>query len=370
MIRNIVRNSRAIVISAALAMPAASYAMAQDIPALYKEASAPWSAELAVKLPPLLTPEILAAIGKNYGAPAAKKLAVKKEKVSALADHFKACSLTVEDLKTAKKYLDKKFGAEINYFASYGCKTVKETMAGLNTAAPAQSASLGRLEEFSAYRGDSASAARFFDGSRNRGKAREPVTIGAAEPPDALDLRAPVKTRLTAAVPSLDPKTEVSKPVSAPMPDINKYGPVHQAVNYWADMREKGWRTYKNGGLSDPKTAKGLAKAAIGGGFEKLLTYSNLPRVELAAAQLGWDSGGNAPRMTIVADTLKLTFHSAVAFLLLCPLPITRTAQAAWSGDATAQLLARRIGGTAFNRLVLYTVKKLPIKKIISKNDE
>lgn len=328
------RNVKKVILSAALAILTAPYALALDLPALYKEASAPWSAEQAVRLPAVLTPETLTEIGKNYGAAARGELAAKKKKVSALVGRFRTCDLNGEDLKTAERYLNKEFKKDVSYFTSYGCKAVKESP---DTAGSAPSASLGRLEELSASHGAGKNYSRFFDGSVNSGSVPEAVMTGAGGAEVPLEPRAPVKkTQAASEVPLLNSRSGISKPVPAPMPDINETGRVHKAVNYLNAMCKRNWEAVKSGDLKGAQKAKAAIKAAAAYGFAAWLGISNLPKTEKAAARLRWDLSQDAQSEAITADAAKLVFHAGVSTLAIIPLPIVSVVKAAMNGATWA----------------------------------
>jgi hypothetical protein len=344
-------NDKKIMLSAALAILTAPYAFALDLPALYKEASALWSAEQAVRLPSALTTGTLTAISNNYGAAAGKELALKKEMVSALVNRFKTCELNAEDLSTAEKYLNNEFRSEVAYFADYGCKAVNESPGGIIAAKPARSASLGRLQAYSASMGEGGSYAGFFDGSKNNGAV---LTAGAAGPEARLETRELVKSpQPVSTMSSLNSKAGIVKPVPAPMSDINDSGRVHKAVNYWIAMRDRNWAKVKFGDQADKK-AKAAAAAAVAFGLAALLVITNLPRVEKAAAKLGWDSSQGAQGIVIAADAAKLGFHIGAVVLVF--IPIFTVAKAALAGSPWAISLVAAMTIIPINNYLIHLV--------------
>ena len=338
-----------------MAFLTASCASAKDLPALYKEACAPWSVEQAARLPSSLTPDVILDISQKFGAAAGKELAAKKEKVSALTDRFRNCDLNGEDLKTADRYLDKEFRTEVHYFVFTGCGAVRESLAGQVPARPERSASFSGLEGLSTALADSAGAARFFDGYRNRGAAQGPEMMIVSAPAVKHEPRRPFQSsEPLPVVPPLSSKAARSGRVLPPMPDIKENGRVNMAITYWTVMREKNWRTYKAGRLTDLKTVEALGGAAAGGFFQGLLVFSNLQRVEEAAARLGWDVGQDAPSSTITVDSLKLFFQSRVFLLLLLPIPFTYIIKAALAGVPWALLVVAAIISGFVNRYVIH----------------
>lgn len=341
------KNTKKIMLSAVMTILTAPYALALDLPAFYKEASAPWSAEQAVKLPSVLTPEVLTEIGEKYGAAAGQELADKKEKVSALVDRFRTCGLNEEDLKTAEKHLDKEFKEKVAYFASYGCKVVMESPADVNAAGSARPALLGGLEELSASPGSGESYSRFFDGSGNIGRAPEAVMGAAAGPEARLEPGAPVKrTTLVSKVTSLISRAGISKPDPDPVPGINEAGRLQKAVNYLTAMRKRNWKAVKSGELNGVQKAEAEIKAAGAFGLATLLKMTNLPRAEKAGIRLRRDISQGARGRVIIVDALKLAFHSGVVVVGMLPISIGSIVQGAMNGSpwAIAQLAARTAG--------------------------
>jgi hypothetical protein len=338
-------SGKKIFLSAALAVLTAPCAPAQDLPALYKEARAPWSNTQAVRLPLALTTDTLTAIGKNYGAAAGEELAVKKEKVAALTDRFRTCSLNGEDLETAAKYLDKQFKADVEYYAYYGCKAVKESLEGGGAAGQARTASLAGLENFAAGLRDSESSARFFDGAGGGGRDAEPVRTVAAWPGLRFATRTTVnRTELASKVPSLYPQAGLTGQAPAVMPDINQTGRIHRAVNYCEAMRLEGWQAVKTGGLTIMGTIKALGKTFVGGISEAVLRFSDLPEAEEAAARLSWDVAHKAPAKVIAADALVLTIYSGIALLIFVPMGPTIKTALSGSPWAVARLAVMTAG--------------------------
>ena len=328
---------------------------ALDLPALYKEASSPWSSEQAVRLPSVLTPEVLEAIAKNYGEAAGKELAVKKEKVSALVRRFRTCDLNGEDLKTSETLLNKEFKTEVVYFAVYGCKAVKEYRPGAAAAGPARTASFGGLEALSASPGSGDSYSRFFDGSRSGGRPYEAVAAGPSVSGTVHETPQPPKrTPLASIVPSLNSDPQLSEPVPARMPDINTTGLVHQAVNYWDEVRERNWGAVERGDLKGAQKAKAAAAAAAAFGFSALLVIANLPKVEETSARLRYDISSGAQRKVIAADSAKLAFHVGVSALTLLPIPMVSVAKAALAGSPWAIALLASMTVGPINRYVVH----------------
>ncbi len=331
----------------------APFSFALDLPALYKEASSAWSSEQTVRLPSVLTPEILAAVAKNYGESAAKELAVKKEKVSALVKRFRTCDLNGEDLKTADTLLNKEFKTEVIYFASYGCKAVKEHQAGAAAAGSAQTASFGGLEALSASIGSVDSYSRFFDGSKNSGRVSETVAHGPVGPEAGFETPPPAKrTPLASKVPSLNSAAQI--PAPAPMQDINMTGLVHQAVNYWDEVRERNWEAVERGDLKGAQKAKAAAAAAVAFGFAALLLIANLPKVEETGAKLRYDISRGAQGKVIAVDSAKLAFHVGVSALTLLPIPMVSVAKAALAGSPWALALLASMTVGPINRYVIH----------------
>ena len=327
-------------------------------PVSYKEASAPWSAEQAQRLPKALTDEVLKAIQAGYGAPAAAGLAEKKEKVFSLVGRFKTCSLKAEDVKTAEKYFTPEFKDQVRFVAARGCAAVQEAAAV--RIAPAQSAALSGLEKFSAsgslatYNG----AAKFFDGSSSSGSpAVQAVSrnfASAPRPAVSAAAKAPVAKSLSSVVPV--PAAAV-KNVSAAMQrpeNLGEEGQVHQAMQYWDSLRKEGWTAYKAGDLKSGEKAKALGKAAAGAAFGGILTFSNLMQVEKAAARLGWDSGAGAGKGVIAADSAKLIFHSGVFIMALAPIPMLKAAKAALAGEAWGIAVMTAMAAGPANKYVLH----------------
>ena len=166
-----------IFIAAALVLTGAAPLFAK--PVTYGEAAAPWSAEQAVNLPPVITPDFLKEVEKDLSPAAAAGLAEKKEKVSALVKRFKSCALNAGDLNTAEKYFTPELKAEVRYFAGVGCAERGEPAEG-GRAAAAQSVSLDNLEGLSAsgILATSEGSAGFFDGVKYKGAAEVPVQAG------------------------------------------------------------------------------------------------------------------------------------------------------------------------------------------------
>jgi len=338
------RTTKKIILTSALAVLTAPYAFSLDLPALYKEAAAPWSIEQAVKLPAALTPETLKAISGNYGAPAAARLVDKKDRVSALVKRFGTCDLNGTDRVTAEKHLNKEFKAEVLYFADHGCKAVKEALAGAGKGGSARSASLESLEGISGSLATAEGAAEFFDGSNNSGRAAEAVrSVVSGRKAGAAPSAGADKLRLPYRMPYLSDRAEDSNNVP-PMPDIKETGRVHQAIAYWDEMAKRNWERRENS--KGAEKAKAAAKAAVAFGFSALLLLSNLPQVEKAGARLRWDIKNGARGRTIAADSVKLAFHSGVVLLAFLPIPLTAVGKAALAGSpwAIAMLVAMTTG--------------------------
>lgn len=346
------RNLKRLILCAALAITAAPSVFAG--PLEYREAAAPWSPEQAIKLPPALTPDFLKGVEKDFGPAAAAGLSAKKEKVATLVKSIKACALTVEDLRTADKYLDAGFKTQVRYLAERGCAEI--SAASDSRPGAHQSAALGRLEtglvsgSFNSYEG----SARLFDGAA-AGKGA--VTVQASRPANGAagaQAAAPSHKPLASQVPALSAAEKKQKPAPARLADIGSDGMVHQAVSYWTAMRNEGWEAYRHGGLSGAERAKALARAAAGAGGSGLLTMSNLPCVETAASRLGWDVGAGASHGIIAADSAKLAFHSGVFLLALLPIPMLKVAKAAIAGEAWAIALLGAMAAGPANRYVLH----------------
>jgi len=320
----------------------------------YKEAAAPWSAEQAVKLPPELTPLFLKTVEKDLGPAAAAGLSEKKEKVSALVLRFKSCALNAADLETAEKYFTADFKAEVRYFAGRGCAEFKETAEGQGAAARA--AYVNDLEGVSAsgVLATSEGSARFFDGAKYAGAAAVPVKAGGTSYQSAggaarAAVAAPASKPLSSHVPALRADNKSAK-MERPA-DLGKDGRVNQAAAYWTALRKQNWEASKN--LSGVEKARALMKAAAGAGLGGLLTLSNLPNVEIAAARLGWDVGQGAGAGTITADSVRLVFHSGVFLLALAPIPVSKVFQAAAAGEGWAVALAGAMAAGPVNRYIL-----------------
>lgn len=352
------KKANKIILAAALAASIASRSSAADIAALYKEAVSSWTAEQAVRLPPALTGEILKAFEQNYGAPAAKELAGKKEKVSALVVRLGTCGLTGEDLLTAEKHLDAEFRSQVRYLEQRGCREVKEAMAVSAGGVQTRPAALNEIEAASGSLGTYAGSSRFFDGARaNTGAAQAVYASAASGPGTAAPRMTAVKPRpISSTVPSLSSARDTPERTAVPMPDINEYGRVHQAVNFWDAMRRENWRAYESGGLKGAAKAAALAKAALGAGFGGLLTISYLPQVETSAARLGWDRGMGAGAGTLARDAGKLAFYSGVFALALLPIPILKVARAAAAGKAWAIALLAAFAVGPANKYIVHAV--------------
>lgn len=336
-----------------LTIPAFCYAG----PVSYKEASAPWSAEQAQRLPKALTAEVLKEIQAADGAPAAAALAEKKEKVSALVGRLKACSLKTEDIKTAEKYFTPEFKDQVRFVAERGCSAARE--AAVARTVPAQSAAAAGLEKFSAsgslatYSG----AAKFFDGSSSSGSPAVILAAGNAAGsarPAAAAAKAPAAKPLASMVPA---PAATEKKSAAPLQrpeNLGEEGMAHQAMQYWDSLREEGWNGYKKGDLNGAEKAKALGKAAAGAAFGGILTFSNLLNVEKAAARLGWDSGSGAAGGAIAADSAKLVFHSGVFIMALAPIPMLKAAKAALAGEVWGIAVMSATAAGPVNRYVLH----------------
>lgn len=351
------RDLKPFILSAAFALAAASVSFAGPI--AYKEAAAPWSAAQAVKLAPALTPEVLKAFEAEAGQAAAAGLQVKKEKVSGLLKRFSACALNAQDVKTADKYFDEEFRAEVRYFAGRGCADFKEAAAGLS-AGP-QAASLDALEGFSASGALSSAAgsARFFDGSAAKG--RPAVTSGAAgsaartSVPALSAAAAPAAARpLSSNVPTLR-STAVQARAQAVRPlNIGKDGRVNQALEYWTAMRKESWNALKKDELTSAQKARLLGKLTAGAGLGGLLYISNLPNVEIAGARLRWDVKNDLGAGVITADAAKLAFHSIVFALVLLPVPLTKVYTALKAGQPWAIALVGAMAAGPVDRYILH----------------
>ncbi|OIN99305.1 MAG: hypothetical protein AUJ51_13140 [Elusimicrobia bacterium CG1_02_56_21] len=343
-----------LVIAAALALTGAAPIYAGALS--YSEAAAPWSAEQAVSLPPAITADFIKAVKKDYGAAAASGLVEKREKVSALLNKFKDCSLGGADKKTADKYLDKKFGAEVRYFAGAGCAVFRESSAGLS-AAP-RAASLSVLENLSASGalGTAGGSARFFDGSSSKGE--QAVISPAAGAPLRQTRAAAVSIPAVKSLSSEVPVPRSDNPPEAgtagrPV-DIGRDGRVNSAVAFWSAMRRENWTAYRKGGLTGAAKAKALLKAASAAGLGGLLSFSNLPDVEIAAARLRWDIKNNSGSRVITADSAKFVFHSGVFILALAPIPMLKVLRAAAAGKVWAISLLAGMSAGPINRYGLH----------------
>lgn len=326
-------------------------------PVSYKEASSPWSAEQAQRLPKALTLEVLKEFQLGNGAPAAAALAEKKEKVAALVGRLKACSLKAEDVKTAGKYFTPEFKDQVRFVAERGCAGITEAAAVLTS--PAQSTAAAGLEKFSAsgslatYDG----AAKFFDGSSASAPSAVILAAGPAAGsarPAAAVVRTPASKPLSAVVP-LPAPAEKKAPLAVQRPEnLGEEGMAHQAMQYWDSLRKEGWNGYKNGELKGAEKAKALGKAAAGAAFGGILTFSNLLNVEKAAARLGWDSGSGASGGVIAADSAKLIFHSVVFIIALAPIPMLKAAKAALAGEVWGIAVMAAAAAGPVNRYVLH----------------
>ncbi|MDO8806222.1 MAG: hypothetical protein Q7R35_17535 [Elusimicrobiota bacterium] len=340
-----------IIFATALALSGAAPLFAG--PVVYGVAAAPWSAEQAVKLPPELTPVFLKAVEKDFGPAAAAGLTDKKEKVSALVGRFKSCALNAEDVETAEKYFTPDFNAEVRYFAARGCAEYKEPAEGRSAAA--RPASLNNLESLSAAGAFATSegSARFFDGARSQGAA-VPVKAGgpvyqAARPAAQAAVTAPSSKPLSSNVPAL--RVESASAKTERPADLGKDGRVNQALAHWTALRKQNWEASKK--LSGAERARALMNAAVGAGFGGLLTLSNLPNVEIAAARLGWDVGQGAGAGAITWDATKLGFHSGVFLLALAPIPTFRIFSAAMAGEGWAVALVGAMAAGPVNSYIL-----------------
>ena len=345
-----------ILIAAALALTGAAPLFAG--PAVYGEAAARWTAGQAVKLPPAITPEFLKEVERGFGPEAAAGLAEKKEKVSALVNRLKSCALNAEDLNTANRYFTPDLKAEIRRFAQQGCAVDVAPPAAASGSAAARSASLDRLETLSVSGSLAtyAGAARFFDGSASKGAAAVPAAAvaGQSRPSSQASVQAPAAKPLSSNVPALRAASPVSGGAKIERPaDLGLDGRVNQALAYWTALRRENWAAYKNGDLTGAAKAKAFLKAAVGGGFGGLLTLSNLPNVETAAARLGWDSGQGAGAVVLAGDSVKLAFHSGVFALALAPIPISKVLRAAAAGEAWAITMSAAMASGPVNRYVV-----------------
>lgn len=323
----------------------------------YKEAAAPWTAEQAVKLPPELTPLFIKTVEKDLGPAAAAGLSEKKEKVSALVLRFKSCALNAEDLETAEKYFTQEFKAEVRYFKGRGCAEYNEPAKG--QAAAVKPASVNDLENCTAsgVLGTSEGSARLFDGAKYAGaaavpvKAVAPLSLAAGRAAQAA-VTAPASKPLSSKVPALRAESPAQKSAKLERPaDLGKDGRVNQALAYWTALRKQNWEASKN--LSGAERARALMNAAVGAGFGGLLTLSNLPNVEIAAARLGWDAGSGAGAGTIAADSVRLVFHSGVFLLALAPIPTIKVLRAAAAGETWAVSLVGAMAAGPVNRYIL-----------------
>ncbi|MDD5209499.1 MAG: hypothetical protein PHV36_08935 [Elusimicrobiales bacterium] len=327
-------------------------------PALYGEAAAPWSAEQAAKLPPAITADFLKEVKKDFGTAAADGLAEKKNRVSALLNKFKDCSLNRADLDKTEKYFTPGFKAELRYFAGRGCAEFRESAVG--KAPAARSASLGAIEAGAASGALNTreGAARFFDGAVH-GAGAAPVTGGGpVYSADNMAAKAAVSAlpskRLAANVPA--PRAEAPAPgkikIKAPA-NIGEDGRVHQAVNHWNEMRENNWEIAKNPGKGSERV-KALLKAGAASAFEGLLIYSNLSAVEKGGARVRWDAKHGAAAGTIAGDSAKLAFNSAVFFLAFAPIPFLKVAKAALAGEAWAIAMMGAMSAGSVNRYIVH----------------
>ncbi|OGR44993.1 MAG: hypothetical protein A2X35_06245 [Elusimicrobia bacterium GWA2_61_42] len=348
------RDLKPIILSAAFALAAASVSFAG--PVAYQEAAAPWSAAQAVRLAPALTPEVLKAFEAEAGQAAAAGLQVKKEKVSGLLKRFSACALNAQDVKTADKYLDKKFRAEVRYFAGQGCADFKEAAAGL--AAGPQAASLDALEGFSASGALSSAAgsARFFDGSAAQGRpAVTPGAPGSGARTSVPALSAPAALKpLSSNVPALRSAAVPAPAQAVRPPEIGKDGRVNQALVYWNAMRKESWNALKKDDLTPAQKAKLLGKLTAGAGLGGLLYISNLSNVEIAGARLRWDVKNGSGAGVITADAAKLAFHSLVFALVLLPVPLTKVYTALKAGQPWAIALVGAMAAGPVDRYILH----------------
>ncbi|HBB65766.1 MAG TPA: hypothetical protein DCZ93_00405 [Elusimicrobia bacterium] len=342
------------ILAAALALAAASLSFAG--PVAYKEAAAPWSSAQAVRLVPALTPEVIKAFEIEAG-PAAAEISVKKESVAKLLKRFGPCGLKAEDLRTADKYLDKQFRAEVRYFAGQGCAAYKAALAG-QTAAP-QPQSLTALENISASGAlaTSEGAARFFDGSAAKGQPAVTLAAsGSAARPAAAAVAAHAAAKpIYSNVPTLRNAEPADGKAVRPA-DIGKDGRVNSAVQYWKDLRKENWAAYRKGDLEGAEKAKALLKAAAGAGLGGLLVMSNLPNVEIAGARLRWDLKNGASAGAVAADTGKLVFQSGVFILALAPIPMLKVFRAAAAGEVWAVALVGAMVAGPVNRYVVHVV--------------
>jgi hypothetical protein len=344
-------NRKSILLSATLALGAASFAFAG--PVAYKEAIAPWSSVQAVKLTPALTPEVIKAFAAEAGPAAAAELAAKKARVSALLKRLGACALNAEDLKTADKYLNNEFRAEVRYFQAQGCEAFKASAEG--RAVLPQAASLASLENVAASGALSTygGSAKFFDNAAAKGQPAAIQGAAATVARSSIPAVKPAAVKpLSSNVPALRPAAPAAaKPVRPA--DIGSDGRVHQAVNYWDAMRETNWETVKHS-KNNAERAKALLKAAAGAGFEGLLIYSNLVQVETAGARLRWDIKNGSGAGVIAADSAKLAFHGGVFFLALAPIPMLKVAKAALAGEVWAIGLMGAMASGPLNRYWLH----------------
>jgi hypothetical protein len=329
-------------LAAALALGCASFLFAGPLP-VYKEASARWTSEQALRLPPAMTAEFLKGVADQRGPEAAARLAEKKSQVAALLGRYKKCELLASDIETAEKYFTPEFGAEVRYFAAGGCEAFLAAAQAQARPAAFRPASLDRLEALSASGAlaTQAGSARFFDGSPSRGSAALPAARVAQGAPGASAVQpAAAKASskpLAASVPALRAENPFRASAKIERPEnLGKDGRVNTALAYWNDLRKKNWAACKDGELAGSEKAKALLKAAAGAGFGGLLYYSNLPNVEIAAARLGWDVGQGESRAVIAADAAKLAFHAGVFILALAPIPVLKVAKAAAAGEAWA----------------------------------
>ncbi len=345
-----------ILVAAALALNLAAPLFAG--PALYREAAAPWSAEQAAKLPPAITADFLKEVKKDLGPAAADGLAEKKNKVAALLNKFKDCSLNRGDLDKTEKYFTPEFKAELRYFAGSGCAEFRESAGG--KAPAARSVSLNAIEAGAASGALNTreGSSRFFDGG-SAGAAAAPVkgagpVYQAARPAGQAAVTASPVKRLASSVPGMPGAAGGPEKIKIKAPaNIGEDGRIHQAINRWNEMRENNWEIAKNPGKNSER-AKALMKAAAASAFEGLLIYSNLSAVEKGGARVRWDAKHGAAAGTIAADSAKLAFNSAVFFLAFAPIPFLKVAKAALAGKAWAIAMMGAMSAGSINRYIVH----------------
>jgi hypothetical protein len=311
----------------------------------YRQAAAPWTAQQAVELAPLITPAFLKEVALERGPAAAGALALKGARVRGLLKRYGDCSLKNRDLAAAEKYLDPEFRAELGYFAAGGCDEFRSSAENPRSVwEPPSAVALERVAAGGDL-GTRAGSSRFFDNSAAVAGA-DPVPVPAAEvirsEGRARSIPAPLvkgNSRFAGRVPEL--KAHVSEPEL-------KQGPFNRATDYLRKMRRENWSSFRDGNVSGKKKAAALGLVAVGAACGFLLWYTNLAAVETAAARLRRDRAAGAEPRVLKADAAKLAFH--VGLTMIAPIPIANISAAMAAGRLWGFLVVGYVGVAIANR--------------------